>query len=131
MAQMSQEVMALFNDHGASKVVATVDANGVLNVAAKGSLAAVDAETVAFADIVGGKTRANLDANSKVAVAAIKELTGYQVKGTVKEFQTSGPVFENYVKMFEPMGMKPKAAAMIKVDEVYSLSPANAGQKLA
>ncbi|MDD5095802.1 MAG: pyridoxamine 5'-phosphate oxidase family protein [Dehalococcoidia bacterium] len=131
MAKMPKEVMDLFNDREASKVMATIDAKGFPNVAPKGSLMALDEGTVAFADIVGGKTRANLDANRKVAVAAIKKTTAYQVKGTVKEFQTSGPVFDNFVKIFKPMGMTPKAVGIITVDEVYSLSPANAGKKLA
>jgi len=130
MGKMPQEVMNLLNDREAVKVLATIGADGTPNVAPKGSLIAVDAETVAFADIMGGKTRANLDANKKAAVAVIKERTGYQVKGTLKGFQTSGPVFDNFVQMFKPMRMTPKAVGMIAVDEVYSVSPGNAGEKL-
>jgi len=131
MAKMPKEVMDLLNDREASKVIATVDAKGIPNVAPKGSLIAIDEKTIAFADILGGKTRANIEANKKVAVAVIKQRTGYQVKGTLTEFQTSGPVFDNYIKMFKPMGMTPKAAGIIKVEEVYALSPADAGKKLS
>ncbi len=130
MGKMPQEVMNLLNDREAVKVLATIGADGTPNVAPKGSSIAVDAETVAFADIMGGKTRANLDANKKAAVAVIKERTGYQVKGTLKGFQTSGPIFDKFVQMFKPMGMTPKAVGMIAVYEVYSVSPGNAGEKL-
>lgn len=130
MAKIPQEVLELFKDRTASKVIATISADGIPNVAPKGSLAAVGEDMIAFADIVGGKTRANLDKNPKTAVAVIKDRTGYQVKGTLVEFQTSGPIFDNYVKMFEPMKMSPKAVGLIKVEEVYSLSPADAGKKL-
>jgi predicted pyridoxine 5'-phosphate oxidase superfamily flavin-nucleotide-binding protein len=131
MAKMPKEVMDLFKDREASKMLATIGANGMPNVAPKGSLIALDEGTVAFADIRGGKTRANLEANKKVAVAVVKQRTGYQVKGTLQGFQTSGPVFDNYVNMLKPMGMTPKAAGIIKVEEVYSLSSADAGKKLA
>lgn len=131
MAKMPKEVMDLLKDREAQKLLTTIGPDGMPNVAPKGSLTAVDEETVAFADIAGGKTRTNLDANSKVAVAVLKNRTAYQVKGHLQGFQTSGPVFDNYVKMFQPMGMKPKAAGIIKVDAVYSSSPGDGGKKLS
>ena len=130
MAKMSKEVMALFKDPQASKVLATVDVEGKPNVAPKGSLTAIDEETVAFADIVGGKTRANLEMNAKVAAAAFKMPTGYQVKGTFQGFQTSGPLFDKFTQMLKSLGMSPQAVGTIKVEEVYSLSPADRGKKL-
>jgi predicted pyridoxine 5'-phosphate oxidase superfamily flavin-nucleotide-binding protein len=93
---MPKEVIDLLKDHEASNMLATIGANGMPpNVAPKGSLIALDEETVAFADIRGGKTRANLETNKKVAVAIVKQRTGYQVEGTLQGFQTSGPVFDN------------------------------------
>lgn len=124
MAKMPQEAVDLFKDPQASKVLATVDANGAPNVAPKGSLTALDAETIAFADIAGGKTRANLEATKKAAAAVFKMPVGYQVKGTLQGFQTSGPVFDNFAKMLKSMGMDVQAVGIMKVEEVYSLSPA-------
>ena len=72
-----------------------------------------------------------MEANSKVAIAAYKTPpAGYQVKGTFQGFQTSGPLVDQFTKMFEALGVKVKSVATIKVDEVYSLSPANPGEKL-
>ena len=134
MAKMPKEVMELFQQDPQSvpKVIATVDASGIPNVAPKGSLTAIDEETIAFADLAGGKTRANMEANPKVAIAAFKiPPVGYQVKGTFQGFQTSGPLVEQFARMLEPLGMKVQTVATIKVDEVYSLSPADAGKKIA
>ncbi|MFC1924996.1 pyridoxamine 5'-phosphate oxidase family protein [Chloroflexota bacterium] len=127
MAKMPKEVMDLFNDPKADKVLATADADGDPNVVPKGSTIAVDEETIAFADIMGTKTNANLKLNKKVALVAVKASpdgpAGYQVKGTFQEFQASGPLLDNFIKIFEPMRLKPKAAGIIKVDEVYNCLP--------
>jgi len=55
------------NSHLVPKVLTTCDATGTLNVVPKGTLSAVDEETIAFADIRGDKTNANLKATSKTA----------------------------------------------------------------
>jgi hypothetical protein len=55
MAKMTKEIMDLLNDPKASKVLAPCDSGGNLNVVPKGSLVAIDEETIAFADIFGGK----------------------------------------------------------------------------
>ena len=93
MAKMAQEVIDLFNEPQASKVLATCDNASTLNVVPKGTIAAVDEETVAFGDIMGDKTNVNLEATRKAAVAVFKMQmppVGYQVKGTFQGFQTSG-----------------------------------------
>jgi hypothetical protein len=131
MAKMPKEVMDLFKDMQASKVLATVDPSGTPNVAPKGSLSAIDEETVAFADIAGGKTRTNLEASNKVAAAAFKELAGYQVKGVFQGFQTSGPLFDQFEKMLKSMRINIQAVGTIKVEEVYSVGVADYGKKLA
>mgnify|MGYP005851940123 CR=1 FL=1 len=62
MAKMPKEVVEFFQQDPVKvpKVIATVDANGVPNVVPKGSLMAVDEETIAYADLAPGKTRSNL-----------------------------------------------------------------------
>jgi len=135
MAKMPKEVMDLFNDPAASKVMATCDRGGNLNIAPKGSLAAIDAETLAYADIFGGKTRENLEATQKVAALAFKPtppFAGFQVKGTFQGFQTSGPLYDNFVAQIKKMlNMDTKAVGTVKVDEVYSVAPPRTGEKIA
>ena len=135
MAKMPKEVIDLLNDPQASKVLATCDAAGTLNVVPKGSLMAVDEETVAFADIMGDKTNINLKATGKAAVAVFKMQMpplGYQVKGTFQGFQTSGPLFDTFAKQIKEMlKTEIRAIGLIKVDEVYSAAPPKPGTKLA
>ncbi len=135
MAKMPKEVMDMMNDAQASKVLATCDAASKLNVVPKGTLAAVDEETLAFADIFGDKTNANITANQKAAVAVFKmdlPPTGYQVKGTFQGFQTSGPLFDNFAQQVKQLlNLDIKSVGVIKVNEVYSAGVPNPGAKLA
>lgn len=135
MAKMPKEVMDLLKDPTASKVLATCDAAGTLNVVPKGTLTAVDEETVAFADIFGDKTNINLNATHKAAVVVFKMQMppiGYQVKGTFKGFQTSGAMFDKFAKgIKEKMKLDVKSVGVIKVDAVYSAAPPKPGAKLA
>jgi len=125
LTKMPKEAMDFFNDPEASKVLATVDANGVINVVPKHTLAAIDEETIAFADIFGDKTNKNLEATNKAAAVAYKlPPAGYQIKGTFQGFQKSGPLFDNFAKQVkEKLNMDIKAVGTIKVEEVYSVFP--------
>ena len=135
MAKMPKEVMDLLNDPRAAKVLATCDAAGTLNVVPKGTLAAANEETVAFADIWGDKTNVNLKATGKAAVAVFKAeppFPGYQVKGTFQGFQTSGSLFDTFAKLVkEALKLDIRAVGTIKVDEVYQSGPPKPGAKLA
>ena len=57
MARMLKEVMDVFNDPSSAKVLATAGSAVVeVNAVPKGSLRAINADTIAFADIFGDKT---------------------------------------------------------------------------
>ena len=135
MAKMPKEVVDMINERPlAPKVLATCDSAGKLNVVPKGTLTAIDEETIAFADIFGGKTNVNLKANQKAAVAVFKmdlPPVGYQVKGTFQDFQTSGPLFDTFAgQVKEMLGLDIKSVGVIKVDEVYAAGVPNPGAKL-
>jgi len=133
MVKMPKEVKDMFNDWDAFKTVATVDTEGKLNVAPIKTFSVVDEETLAFGYVFPGKTKANLEATKKVAVTAFKGSTGYQIKGTFQEFLTSGPIFDQKKKQVkEKLKLNAKSAGIIKVEEVYLVSPGpDAGKKLA
>ena len=93
MAKMSKEVMDVFNDPSSAKVLATAGSTALeVNAVPKGSLRAVNEDTIAFADIFGDKTNKNLQLNKKVSALAFKTspVVGYQIKGTFLGYQTSG-----------------------------------------
>lgn len=135
MAKMTKEVIDMMKDPQASKALATCDATGKLNVVPKGTLTAIDEETLAFGDIFGDKTNMNLEATQKAAVAVFKmELppVGYQLKGTFQGFQTSGPLFDSFAgQIKEQLKLDIKGVGVIKVDEVYSAGVPNPGAKIA
>jgi predicted pyridoxine 5'-phosphate oxidase superfamily flavin-nucleotide-binding protein len=60
MPQMTKEIMDVFNDPKAIKILATVDENGVPNNVPVFTLCCVDKETLACADIYMAKTKKNL-----------------------------------------------------------------------
>ena len=132
MVKMPKEVMDMFNDWGVSKAIATVDAAGKLNVVPVLTFSVVDEETLAFADVFLGKTKANLDATKTVAVTAFKGSKGYQIKGTFLEFQTAGAIFANKKELVkEKLKLDAKSVGLINVEEVYSVSVGpDAGNKL-
>lgn len=133
MAKMPKKVMDLFNDPQSFKALATSTRDGVPNVSPKHSLIAVDEETLAFADIFGSKTNRNLEENERVSVVAWKmPPVGYQVKGRFEGFETSGPVFDELSKKIKgAINLDVNAVGFIKVEEVYSVAPPDAGKKIA
>ncbi|MDR1546214.1 MAG: pyridoxamine 5'-phosphate oxidase family protein [Deltaproteobacteria bacterium] len=114
--------------------VATADKSGVPNLAPKGTLAAVDDQTLVFADLFSLKTRAAMEQNPQVAVAVADGPKGYQFKGRC-ELLTSGPLYEETaaeVKKALPQSAPPKYVVKIVVSEVFSLTPGpEAGKKIA
>ena len=131
MAKMTKEVIDIFNDQSASKALATVDEKGSINVVPKGSLAAINDETLAFADIFGDRTNKNLEERKNVTAVSFKlPPAGYQVKGTFQGFQTSGPLFDQFAKNIkEKLKMNIKSVGTIKAEEVFSVNPRDAGKK--
>ncbi len=135
MARMPKEVMELFNDPTSAKVLATAGTTALeVNAVPKGSLTAINENTIAFADIFGDKTNKNLQLNKKVSALAFKTspVSGYQVKGTFLGFQTSGDLFDKFAKeVKEKINLDIRALGTIRVDEVYAVAPPNPGKKLA
>lgn len=134
MGKMSKEVMDIFNDPSCAKVLATAGTVLEINAVPKGSLRAIDEETVAFADIFGDKTNKNLEANKKVVALAFKTspVTGYQIKGTFLGFQKSGELFDRFAReVRERIKLDIKAVGTIRVDEVYAVAQPQPGKKIA
>ncbi|MEL7562522.1 pyridoxamine 5'-phosphate oxidase family protein [Dehalogenimonas sp. 4OHTPN] len=138
MAKLLPEVIALFQDPAVPKMVATVSRDGELNVTPKTSMTAVDDETLAFADLYGRTTRTfkNLEETGKVAIVAMKvpvapPFTTYQVKGTFRQYLTSGPVFDQFAAALKAaMGVVISGVGTVKVDAVYSQAPQDKGKQI-
>jgi hypothetical protein len=133
MVKMPKEVMDMFGDREATKMLATVDAEGKPNNVPIGTFSTIDEETIAFADVFLGKTKKNLEETKKAAVTVYKGLKGYQVKGAFQGVQKSGELFEKMAKQVKEMlKLDIKGVGTIKVEEVYNVSPGpDAGKKIA
>lgn len=139
MAKMPKEVIELFQDPGVPKMVATISREGELNVTPKTSMTAVDDETLAFADLYGRTTRTfkNLEETGKVSIVALKlplapPFTTFQVKGTFREYLTSGPVFDQFAAALKAaMGVVISGVGTVKVEAVYSQAPQDKGKQIA
>lgn len=138
MAKINEDLAGLIKDQTAPKIVATVDKDGVPNLTPKASLMVVDNDTLAFADLYGGKSRTitNLEETRQAAILVLKipmepPFNAYQIKGKYAGYDTTGPVFEQFARVIkEAIGADITGVASIKVEAVYSQSPQDAGRKI-
>ena len=128
MAKLPEKAIELFNDPQALKVIATVDAAGKPHLTPKGTMMAFNDETIAYSEMAGGKTKANLEATKQAALLACKELKAWKVRGVLQGVYTSGETFEQFKKTAkEKFGLDVNNVVLIKVEEVFTSS----GKKVA
>ena len=61
-----------------------------------------------------------------------KERFGYQIKGTFQEYQTSGALYDQWVKVLkERLDAHITRWGLIKVDEIYSFLQNDYGREIA
>jgi uncharacterized protein len=137
MAKIPKELADLLVD-GHNVWVATIGADGMPNIAIKGSGALLDDEHLYFADMFGRKTRDNLAHDSRVAVGIhdADRRIAMQVKGRA-ELIDSGPIFaqvnERLAKLGEHLKLPPmKYVVRISVESVWDMGPGpHAGEEIA
>jgi predicted pyridoxine 5'-phosphate oxidase superfamily flavin-nucleotide-binding protein len=129
---MNEEMMKVIDKSKA--FVATATKDGVPNVVPIAFIKPLDNKTLLIADSYMVKSRANLEANPKVAFVVYEAAKHpYQFKGTTEIF-TDGKYFDDvvkWVKDINPLAPKPKAAILIRLDEIYSVKVGDAGKKIA
>jgi len=94
----------------------------------------VEGGRLLLADLFFGRTRLNLAATRRVAVAValLEPRRGYQVKAVAKVHR-EGPVYDRVRELLKSKGVEapPRAAIEIPFDEVYGLAPGpEAGKRL-
>ncbi len=133
MVTIPKEVMEVIAAPDSIKMIATVDENGLPNVANVHSVTAIDSETIAFAELFIKQTKTNLEKTKKAAIVVFKgQMSGYQLKGAFAGFQTSGPIFDAFSeKVMAAMKLPVKSVGLIKVENVFEGSPGKNSIKLA
>lgn len=104
--------------------VATASADGMPNIAIKGSLRMLDDEHLMFADLFSLKTQKNLSENPKVAVMVYDDQSRecYLFKGTAEAI-TEGPLFDQVVEGMKKLPMqlpKPHAVVRIAIESIFN-----------
>ena len=132
MVTIPKEVMDVITAPDSIKMIATVDENGIPNVANVHSVTAIDSETIAFAELFIKQTKTNLEKTKKAAIVVFKgPMSGYQLKGAFAGFQTSGPIFDAFSeKVMAAMKLPVKSVGLIKVENVFEGSPGKDSKKL-
>jgi predicted pyridoxine 5'-phosphate oxidase superfamily flavin-nucleotide-binding protein len=118
-------------------VLGTADVEGIPNAVPVGAVKLLDDETILISDQYFLKTSKNLRVNPKVAISFWDMGEGYQVKGEAT-IQTEGRIYEDTVEWIRDLSerighpLKSKGAIVVKIKEIYSVSPGpNAGQRIA
>jgi predicted pyridoxine 5'-phosphate oxidase superfamily flavin-nucleotide-binding protein len=129
---MTEEMMeAIEKDNVVFFATATVD--GTPNVVPIGFARPIDNKTIMIVDNYMNKTRKNLEKNPKASlVVRDASKAPYQFKGTV-EIVESGKYFDEAVDWATSVmsQLAPKAAILLKVEEIYSVQPGpDAGSKV-
>ncbi len=135
MAKMTREMQEMFNRAGI-KQLATASKNAVPNVVPINFMKILDDETILASAVFMTKTFNNIKENPVCAVSVWEGFAGYQFKGSAAII-TDGPVFQETqtwtVEEGKKLGLplQSKGAIVVKVTEIYSISPgADAGKKI-
>ncbi|HOU13253.1 MAG TPA: pyridoxamine 5'-phosphate oxidase family protein [Anaerolineae bacterium] len=156
MPKLTQQMKQVLK-HQPVVLVATRDDEGRPNVSPKSLLKVVDDDKLVFADLFSLKTRVNLQADPRLAVAAVDLQTyeGYQFKGQA-EMVDEGPLFEEISGLLahgkegpRPMelwfekasrelmaaqgragrnGVQPSHIIVLHIEEIWNLTPGHEGE---
>ena len=130
MAKLTDAMKAVIT--GQQAWVATSGTDGRASLAIKGSAKILDDEHLAFFELAGNRTWANIQKNPWVAIAMADstKFKAFRFEGKA-EIITSGPLFEEAKKLAEMLKMPvpPKAAIKVKIEEIYDIG--KGGMKVA
>ena len=119
MAAIPDSVVEAWENRKGPAVFTTVDDTGKPNAIYVSNIRKVGEDGLVIADNYFDKTRKNILAGSKVSVLFItRENQSFQMKGTA-EYHKSGDIFDD-MKKWNPKHHPGHAAALVKVDEIYS-----------
>ena len=122
MAKLTDAMKAVIT--GQQAWVATSGADGRASLAIKGTAKIIDDEHLAYFELFGNRTWANVQRNPWVAIAVAdsSKFKGYRFEGKA-EIITSGPLYDEAVKFGELLKLPapPKAAIKVKIEEIYNI----------
>jgi len=132
---MPDEVVEAINNEKNPKIIATVGPDGAPHAIQAGSIRAPSNEMMIVGAILMKRTGKNLEAMKKDdKLASFLVLDGaksYEVRCTVGDFVTSGPLFDTMSEKFKPMGLTVHGVWTFTPVEVWNQSASmEAGTKM-
>ena len=122
MAKLTDAMKAAIT--GQQTWVATSGVDGRPNLALKGTAKILDDEHIAYFELFGNRTWANVQRNPWIAIAVADstKFKGYRFEGKA-EIVTSGSLYDEAVKFGELLKLPapPKAAIKVKIEEIYDI----------
>ncbi|OPX63032.1 MAG: hypothetical protein A4E29_00439 [Methanomassiliicoccales archaeon PtaB.Bin134] len=135
MVAIPEEVLKVLNDDASVRVLATKSKSGDVHAIQVGSLKAPAPDTIIVGAILMKRTGKNLEAMKEkgelVSILAGSKTTSYEVRAKVKDYVTSGPIFDQMNAALEKMGLKAAGVWVLGVQEVWNQSAGySAGSKM-
>lgn len=135
MVSLPEKVMKVMNDPKASKVLATKSSEGDIHVIHVGSIVAPNPNIIAFAAIFMKRTGENLKEMKRkdqlAVLAIILGMEAYEIKGKIKSYETSGPVFDRLSEKIKELGLTVRGVWTLEPVEVWNQSPSyEAGKRI-
>jgi hypothetical protein len=135
MVKIPEEVVEAINNEKNPKILATVGEDGAPHAIQVGSIGAPSNEMLIAGAILMRRAAKNLEAMKKDdKMASILVLDGaksYEVRCTVGDFVTSGPIFDAISEKFKPMGLTVNGVWTFVPVEVWNESASmEAGTKM-
>jgi len=120
MAVIPDIVLDTLAEPGSVKMVGTADKEGKPNVVVITTIAVLDPETIAFADLRLGQTKVNLKKTGKLTVTVIgSNNQAYQILCRFVHFEDKTPLFDTwYNAVWEKVSIQLRGIAIAKVLDV-------------
>ncbi len=138
MVAMPDEVIKIFENPDCDKQkvltwVSTVTKEGEPHLAPVCFVKSIDNDKLLIGVSFISKTASNIKNGSRVAVGNAVYPNGYMIKGSGEVMET-GEYFEDFKERINKRfggKIKPKAALLVNVEEIYHLKPAEGKKRIA
>ena len=128
---LSNDVIGLYNDPNAVKILAVSTKENELYLIHVDSMMATDPNTIILANVRMKEANKNLmqamtsgELISVLSTATIKNaLKAYQVRCTVKEFQTTGPLYDKFLDQLKTRSADLEGVWILEPVEVIDRTP--------
>jgi len=132
MTVIPENVRTLLNDPAATKVLASVSADGMPHAIVVGSCMSPSPEIIVAGEVLMKTTSANFKATGKAAITVVKGTEAYLITAENPELISGGPMLDNMNEQLAKHGLSAHGVWTFTPSGVWneSASP-EAGTKLA